>query len=128
VVDEKGEANVESAAPSTQNATVPLSTIHEAELASGPSGAVEFGVEIDEPMAVARRRNGKDIVIRGNDLRTNRSRAYQIEAQVGPPSKPQPPHTSTAGQMALPHFHQKSRTPQGHAFYETEKRKAKKKP
>jgi hypothetical protein len=103
-------------------------TIHEAELASGPSGAVEFGVEIDEATAVARRKLGRDIVIRGNDTKTNRSMARQIEVQVGPPSPPQFPHTTTAGQMALPHFHQQSRSPQGHCFYETDKRKARKKP
>jgi hypothetical protein len=109
-------------------ATRPVTTIHEAELASGPSGAVEYGAEIDEPTAVAQRRNGEDIVVRGNDSDANRSQAYKIEAQVGPPSKPQFPHTRKAGPMALPHFHQKSRLPKGHAFYETERRKARKKP
>jgi hypothetical protein len=114
--------------PSGALAVSPLTTIHEAELASGPSGAVEYGVEIDEPTAVNRRKNGDDIVVRGDDTQANRSRAYQLEVQVGPPSKPQFPHTSRAGPMALPHFHQQSRCPKGHAFYETDKRKARKKP
>jgi hypothetical protein len=87
-------------------------------------------MEIDEATAVARRRRriGQDIVVRGDDTNANRARTYKIEAQVGPPSKPQFPHTSTAGLMALPHFHQKSRSPRGHAFYETDRRNARKKP
>jgi hypothetical protein len=103
-------------------------SIHEAELAPGLSGAVEYGAELDEAMAVARRKNGEDIVIRGDDTAANRSLAYQIESQVGPPSKPQFPHTTRAGPMSLPHFHQLSRSPKGHAFYETDKRQARKKP
>ena len=109
-------------------ATPPVTTIHEAELAPGISGVVEYGSEIDEPTAVARRRNGENIVVRGDNTRANRSRAYQIEAQVGPPTRPQHPHTKTAGPNALPHFHQKSNWPKGHAFYETDKRKARKRP
>ena len=106
----------------------PATTIHEAELASGPSGAVEYGQEIDEVTAITRRQNGQDIVVRGDETKANRARAYGIEVQVGVPSKPQFPHTSTAGLMALPHFHQKSRSPRGHAFYETDRRKARKRP
>lgn len=102
-------------------------TIHEAELASGPSGAVEYGAEIDEATAAARRTSGADIVVRGADTAANRAVARKIEAQVGPPSPPQFPHTSFAGRMALPHFHQASRSPAGHAFYETDNRKAKRK-
>jgi hypothetical protein len=123
-----GEANAEESAPPVQPTTGPRPpTIHEAELVSGPSGAIEYGDEIDEPTAVARRKNGQDIVVRGDDTRINRSLTYKIEAQVGPASKPQFPHTSRAGLMALPHFHQQSRSPMGHSFYETEKRKARKK-
>lgn len=110
--------------PPAQPALPP--TIHEATLASGPTGAVEYGVEIDEAAAVAHRKNGGDIVIRGGLTVPNRSLAYKIEAQVGPPSRPQWPHINLAGQMALPHFHQLSRSPAGHTFYETDKRKAKK--
>jgi hypothetical protein len=85
---------------------------------------VEYGAQMDEPAAVARRRNGQDIVVRGNDTVTNRRLARQIESGVGPPSRPQFPHTQAAGPLALPHFHQQSRSPGGHSFYETEERKA----
>jgi hypothetical protein len=129
VADEKSDAGGEKATLSAEAAVVPtVTTVHEAELVPGPSGAVEYGMEIDELAAVARRRNGEEIVVRGDDTGANRARTYKIEAQVGLPSKPQPPHTSTAGLMALPHFHQKSRLPRGHAFYETDRRKARKKP
>jgi hypothetical protein len=129
VADEKSEVNGEIGTPSVEaEGVLPVTAIHEAELAPGPSGAVEYGAGIDEPTAVARRRNGEDIVIRGKDGDANRSRAYQIEKQVGPPSRPQPPHKRAAGPMALPHFHQQTRTPGGHAFYETVKLKARKKP
>ena len=104
----------------------PAPTIHEAELASGPSGAVLYGPPIDEATAVERRRQGLDIVVRGNETAVNRSLARRIESQVGPPTLPQPPEPR-AGPMALPHFHQQSRLPGGHAFYETERRKARRK-
>jgi hypothetical protein len=127
--DRESEVSGETGNHSTETAADFLvTTIHEAQLATGPSGAVEYGSEIDEPTAVARRKNGKDIVVRGNDTKSNRTRTYKVEAQVGPPSRPQFPHASTAGLMALPHFHQRSRSPGGHAFYETDKRKARKKP
>ena len=129
MADEKIEVGVEGTAQSTERAPPPPTTsIHEAELAPGPSGAVVYGKEIDELTAVGRRTNGEDVVVRGDDTNANRARAYSIEALVGPPSKPQFPHTSTAGLMALPHFHQASRSPKGHAFYETDRRKARKKP
>jgi len=92
--------------------------IHEAELASGPSGAVLKGAEIDQAAAVARRQTGLDVVVCGNNLRANRNLAREIEAIVGPPTRPQEPH-ALAGPFALPHFHQQSRSPAGHAFYET---------
>jgi hypothetical protein len=105
----------------------PAPTIHEAEPAPGPSGAVLFGPEIDFDHAVAQRRAGHDVVIRGDDTDANRRRAYGIEAAVGPPTRPQAPERQ-AGPLALPHFHQQSRNPVGHLFYETEKRKARKRP
>jgi hypothetical protein len=88
---------------------------------------VVYGAEIDEVAAVSRRRSGLDIVICGDDTKVNRRLARSIEAQVGTPSLPQPPHMR-AGPRALPHFHQQSRNPGGHGFYETDKRKARKKP
>ncbi len=105
----------------------PIPTIHEAELAFGPSGGVWAGAEIDFDTAVARRRAGLDVVIAGEDTGANRGLAYRIEAAVGPPSRPQPPERR-AGPLALPHFHQQSRNPKGHLFYETEHRKARKGP
>ena len=129
MADDKNEVGIEEAIqPPEPSADPPATNIHEAELAPGPSGAVEYGKEIDEFTAITRRGNGQDIVVRGNETKANRAQAYQIEVQVGVPSKPQFPHTSTAGLMALPHFHQKSRSPKGHAFYETDRRKARKKP
>jgi hypothetical protein len=106
----------------------PPPTIHEASLASGPSGAVEYGREIDEATAVDRRKAGEDVVVRGTDEDANRRLAYRIENAAGAAGRPQFPHKQTAGARALPHFHQRSRSPKGHTFYETEKLKASKKP
>jgi hypothetical protein len=105
----------------------PGPTVHEAEPAPGASGAVLYGPEIDFAAAVARRQAGLDVVVRGDDTDANRRLARAIEAAVGPPTRPQPPERK-AGLLALPHFHQQSRTPPGHLFYETEKRKARKMP
>ena len=104
-----------------------LATIHEAAVVPGFSGTVQYGAEIDEVAAVARRSLGLDIVVRGDDTAVNRRLARKMEAQVGTPSLPQPPHMR-AGPRALPHFHQQSRNPGGHGFYETDKRKARRKP
>jgi hypothetical protein len=97
----------------------PPPRIHEAEPASGPSGAVLRGAEIDFAAAVARRKAGRDVVVCGDDLKANRDLAGAIEAAVGPRTLPQKPHTK-AGPHALPHFHQQSRLPAGHTFYETD--------
>src|SRR5262249_7768693 len=103
--------------------------IYEAELSSGPSGAVLRGAEIDLASAIARRQAGQDVVVCGGELRANRGLARAIEGAVGPVTRPQAPHAG-AGPFALPHFHQQSRSPAGHTFYETEnpQRKARKKP
>jgi hypothetical protein len=103
----------------------PPPTIHEAELASGPSGAVEYGAEIDHPAAVARRQAGGDVVVRGNDLRANRALARSIEDAVGPCIRSDP-HDGV-GPLALPHFQPRPRPPEGHTFYETQTRKARRK-
>jgi hypothetical protein len=107
----------------------PSPTIHEAEPVPGPSGAVWYGAELDFDAAVARRRVGLDVVVRGDDLAANRTLAAAIEAAVGPRTGPQKPHRR-AGRHALPHFHQVSRNPLGHCFYETENpvKKARKRP
>jgi hypothetical protein len=54
-------------------------TIHEAELASGPSGAVLRGPEIDIDAAVARRKSGLDVVVCGSKTKANGDLARQIE-------------------------------------------------
>ncbi len=111
-----------------RNALTPLpSTIHEATLAGGPSGAVLRGAELELATAAARRLAGRDVVVCGDDPDANRRLARAVEAAVGLPTRPQAPHRS-AGPHALPHFHQASRSPDGHTFYETEKRKARKQP
>lgn len=92
-------------------------TIHEATLASGPSGVVLKGAVIDLAAAVARRRAGLDIVVCGTDVKANGRLAQQIETAVGP-CRPQPPHEN-AGPHALPHFQPQQRPPDGHTFYET---------
>lgn len=105
----------------------PPATIHEAALAGGPSGAVIRGAEIDPATAIARRRAGQDVVICGDDTAVNRGLAQAIETAVGPWLR-QVPHTRTAGPLALPHFQQKTPPPEGHCFYETDRRKARKNP
>jgi hypothetical protein len=104
--------------------------IHEATLASGPSGAVIKGAELDLAAAVTRRQAGLNIVVCGDNVNANRSLARTIESAVGPPSKPQTPHKRTAGPAALPHFQQQKRSHAGHSFYETDnlQRKARKNP
>jgi len=108
-----------------QPAERPPPTIHEAELASGASGAVEHGAEIDLASAVARRQAGSDVVVRGADLRANRALARSIEGAVGPCVRSDP--HDKAGPAALPHFQPSQRPPEGHTFYETENRKARRK-
>jgi hypothetical protein len=103
----------------------PAPTIHEAERATDLSGAILWGMEIDIPAAVARRQNGADVVVRGDDVDANRHAATTIEAAVGPYQRGAP-HKQTAGPLALPHFQQRSPPPAGHTFYETDKRKARK--
>src|SRR5262245_47405306 len=104
----------------------PVPAIHEAERASGPSGAILYGTTIDLGGAVARRQGGLDVVVRGDDTDANRRLAEQIEAAVGPQPVRQTPHRR-AGPLALPHYQQEVQPPDGHTFYETEHRKARKK-
>jgi hypothetical protein len=112
-------------------ATVPLEPkIHDATLASGPSGAVLKGAEIDFAAAVVRRKSGENIVVCGDNVKANRALAQAIEAAVGPATKCQVPHQRTAGSAALPHFQQVNQSHPGHSFYETDnlRRKARKNP
>jgi hypothetical protein len=119
----------EPAEPATPTATDPLKpTIHEAELESGPSGRVLRGAEIDFDSAIARRRDGQNVVVGGDDTAANRRLAGRIEAVVGPCVRADP-HIRHAGKFALPHYQQTRRAPPGpagHTFYETAGRKARK--
>jgi hypothetical protein len=101
----------------TVPATVEEPTVHEATCASGPSGIVEYGVELSDAEAIQRRRQGLDIVVRGPNGKANRARARRIEEGVGIPVIDEPRHQN-AGAHSLRHFHQTSRTPDGHSFYE----------
>jgi hypothetical protein len=93
-------------------------TLHEGELASGPSGGVIRGAVIDFQTAVGRRQAGKNVVVCGDDLKANRREAELIEAAVGPYVR-SAPHKRGAGPHALPHFQQQDETHEGHTFYET---------
>jgi hypothetical protein len=101
-------------------------TIYEAERASGPSGAVLYGSEISFDVALTLRKSEKDVVVRGEDYREIRRLANKIESAVGPAER-QNPHTR-AGSLVLPHYQQINKPPEGHTFYETEKRKSRKRP
>ena len=100
-------------------------TIHEAALAPGASGLVEWGKELTQAEASDRRKQGLDVVVRGPDRVKNRQIAEAVELAVGP-YQVDPPHVS-AGPLSLPHCQQLNQPPFGHCFYETDKRKAKKK-
>ena len=85
------------------------------------------GAEIDFASAVARRGTGFDVVVCGEDGNANRAQARAIETAVGPCQRSDP-HLGSAGPHALPHFQQVTPPPAGHTFYETGKRRARKKP
>jgi hypothetical protein len=106
--------------------SVPLPTIHEAERASGASGAILYGPEIDLDSAIARRVAEEDVVVRGADVKANSRLADAIESAVGPCFRSDP-HRQ-AGPLALPHFQQDQAPPADHTFYETTNRKARKRP
>jgi hypothetical protein len=101
----------------------PPPLIHEAELASGPTGAVIRGAVVDLTTAVARRLAGLNVVVCGDDHQANSALAQRIEAAVGP-YKRGVAHRNLAGPRALPHFQQQARTHLGHTFYETANRRA----
>jgi hypothetical protein len=97
--------------------------VHEATLASGPSGAVLKGAEIDLAAAVARRQAGLNVVVCGGDIDANRAVARAVESSVGPYMR-QAPHEE-AGPHSLPHFQQVTPPPEGHCFYEATAREKK---
>ncbi len=65
------------------------------------------------------------MVVCGDDVDANRRLAERIESAVGPCERGEP--HSKAGPRALPHYQPEPRPPQGHTFYETARRKARKK-
>src|SRR5437867_789713 len=83
--------------------------IFEAELASGPSGAVLRGAEIDVTAAIARRQAGENVVVCGR-LVKGQSPAGTKGGERGWPYERQVPHDELAGPLALPHFQQVNRT------------------
>lgn len=124
----ENEGSPTSESPRSEAERPPLPTIHEAELASGASGAVIRGAEIDVAAASARRQMGADVVVCGADTSVNRRLAEQLELAIGPCMR-QDPHDRHAGPQALPHYQQRDRDPPppgGHTFYETARRKARK--
>uniref|UniRef100_B8HPP4 Uncharacterized protein n=1 Tax=Cyanothece sp. (strain PCC 7425 / ATCC 29141) TaxID=395961 RepID=B8HPP4_CYAP4 len=95
--------------------------IYEASLESG--GAVVRGSEITQEQAVARRRSGLDVVVCGPSLAENSKYAKMIEQTANSAFVRHPPHAN-AGAYALPHYQADPGPPDGHTFYETDKRKA----
>lgn len=101
------------------------SRIYKAAL--GSQGRVIRGAEITEAEAVVEYGAGRDVVVCGGTSLENHRLARRIANAVGP-NKRQVPHTKQAGPYALPHFQPQARPPDGHAFYETDHRKAALKP
>lgn len=89
----------------------------------GPRGKVIRGREISEVEAIAEYAAGNDVVVCGDDVKVNRFVAQSLANAVGP-NKRHVPHAKQAGPYALPHFQPASRPPDGHLFYETDKKKA----
>ena len=114
-------------APTAARVPTEPPTIHEATRALDGSDVVFSGPVIDMTTAVARRQANLDVVIRGDDIDRNRALAQAIERAVGPYQRGTP-HLSTAGPHALPHYQQDQPPPDGHTFYETGRRKARKQP
>jgi hypothetical protein len=106
--------------------------IFSAEAPSYANGDVYWeGSELTVDEAIAQRKIGGNVVVRGNDKKENLRVAQAIEDGVGPWERDKP-HKNHAGRAALPHFHQKpesdgKRVPAGHTFYEVDRSKAKKK-
>src|SRR5438552_1554872 len=99
-------------------------TIHKASQAA--MGRVVRGDEISFAEAASEYAAGRDVVVCGDHADT-RPLGQQIASAAGP-YKRQNAHLRTAGPYALPHFQPRQRPPDGHVFYETEKRKAARNP
>jgi len=106
-------------------APLPAPTIHRAT--RGSLGRVIRGAEITQAEAIAAYAAGNDVVVCGDAIAATRAVAQAIANAVGP-NKRNIPHTKTAGVYALPHFQPDPRPPDGHVFYETEKKKAARNP
>jgi hypothetical protein len=102
-----------------------LPRIFKAERAEDGSGIVFRLLELTEAEAVLERQSERDIVVCGDDLMANQKLAQKIEAAIGRCVR-SAPHAS-AGLDALPHFQPENRPPKGHSFYETPRRKARRK-
>lgn len=100
--------------------------VYAAERQPGPDGAVERGeVPISDDEAVLLLQNGHDIVVCGDDRRTNRNKARELMDRAFNDHLEEAPHN---GVMALPHFHPPGHDPEGiHAFYDAPPRHARKK-
>lgn len=83
------------------------------------SGWVDVGRVLTIEEAARRRAAGFDVVVCGDDHMANKRLATKVEGMVGPVSRAQLPHKGSAGPYALPHYHQSTRVPRGHTFYET---------
>jgi hypothetical protein len=103
------------------SAATPEPKLHRAT--RGSLGRVVRGAELSEAEAIAAYRAGNDIVVCGGTGAANRALAQKIANAVGP-NKRGVPHQKRAGPHALPHFQPDPRPPDGHVFYETDKRKA----
>ena len=73
--------------------------------------------------AVDRRKNGYNVVVCGPDPKANRTRAEQIEINANGNVVHHGP-SGTAGVNALWHYQPNPRGPQGHTFYESSGRSA----
>lgn len=89
----------------------------------GPHGSVVRGAAITRFEAEAERRAGRDVVVCGPDLATNRRLAEAIERAASGTARRCPPHANS-GPNSLPHYQPDARPPAGHTFYETPNRKA----
>ncbi len=97
--------------------------IYKASLGTG--GDVLRGAELSESAAIKERQAGRDVVVCGQDTISNRELARQVEHAANGNCKACPPHYAM-GPGALPHYQPDPRPPEGHCFYETKSRKAKK--
>ena len=118
-----------TAARNTGNAAVRVPMIHEADAPAGESGRVYKYIQIERDAAIVRRKAGLDIVVCGDDTDSNRQLAKEIEeSAVGAGNyRRHEPHPLSAGPHALPHYQPNVRPPEGHSFYETARRKARRK-